>query len=58
MDQMQPKLQIFYDPEEDCYGYQMKLTDFDKSPDNLYRILGEILCELDEIYGQLKENSK
>ena len=54
-DLMQPKLTIFYDPEEDSYGYQMQLKDFDKSPDNLYRILGEILCELDEIYGELKK---
>lgn len=55
MDQMQPRITIFYDPEEDCYGYQLTLKDYDKSKDNLYRILGEVLCVLDEVYGGIHE---
>lgn len=47
---MEDVIKIIYSKDEDMYGYQIKGLLKDKTVDNLYRILGETLCILDEVY--------
>jgi hypothetical protein len=46
--------EVFYDPEEDCFGYQVPdLKQYDI--DDLYRISAELICLLSEVYEHIGE---
>lgn len=45
-------IEIFYDTEEDCFGYtDVKLDDY--SIDDLYRISAELIGVLSDVYEEI-----
>ena len=56
MTNRQTQLRVFYDPEEDCFGYSYMLDQ--NTPEDLIRILAELNGFYDDILNILKEKLK
>lgn len=45
---------IFYDAEDDCFGYSASYEALKKiEVDRLYNLLGEVLCVLEDVYDEI-----
>lgn len=56
----QTVISIIHNPVEDYYGYDCNIEKLNSMPvDELYRLLGEVLGVLDEVYTEIgKRNVK